>query len=329
MSAGSVTAYCSCADPQTGTRYPRGECPRWNARGHRRWQFVRDLPAEWSEEKQAHVRRQLKRGGFLTRTAAEEVLAAESHAIAVGESASLAARQTTLAEWLRQWLANQPDLKPSTRRTYSQLADGYLLPALGRARVTEIRPEHIRELLARVRAGKLGSGRVPSQQTVVMIHGLLRSVLNGAIGERLITWNPASSVKPGAIRREEAQSWTTQQRDKFLDLSAEKAPRLHAAFSIAAHRGLRRGELIALRWQDVDLEARTLRVVRNAVELGSDVVAGDPKSKRSRRTVHIGPQLAVTLKAHRKAQLAERMAASAWHDDDLLTCQEDGRLFPP
>ena len=74
--SGSVYSYC-CRDPQTRRRYQPGECPKWNQRGHKRWRFAVDLGKVWDEEKQRHVRQQLRREGFVMRTDAENALADE------------------------------------------------------------------------------------------------------------------------------------------------------------------------------------------------------------------------------------------------------------
>ena len=322
---GSTRAYCTCRDPG-GKRYRTGKCPQWNARGHKRWEFSVDLDKEYDASRGKHVRRQLRRGGFATRREAEAAMTTESHRILNHEAPTLAARQITLGEWLPGWMREQEQSgkwRPTTAHTYGSLARFYILPPLGHYRVGDLRPQHVRDLLDLMRTGALSpSRRPPGAQMVKMAHGLLQAALKQAVQERLITWNPAAMVSGGKVASREVTPWTVGQRDRFLALARERDPALYPGYFLTAHWGLRRGELAALTWADVDFKAGRLLVARTAWEAGGRSGTGEVKVRRSRRFVPLGPEVTAVLREHRKAQLAGTMPAGG----DLVVPGEDGEI---
>lgn len=336
--AGSIFATCACRDPQTGKRWPRGQCPKWNQRWHRKWAFTIDLEAT------AHGKRQqLSRSGFQTRLAAERALEAQLPAIREGTAPTLADRQIKLGEYLDEWLRSDPDWRPSTGAAFRGVVANYLRPELGHIRLAALRPDDVRKMLARLRDRGL------SVRTVGQAFAVLRCALNAAVTEQRMSrnpWDPLSKRKKGkkagrTRSRPVLQVWTPEQVSAFLAHAAKEA-RLVVAFQLAAWRGLRRGEVCGLKWDDIDLDAGLLRVERNATEAdapcsedcapgcpGGKVHIGEPKTEKGTRTVSLGPQLVAALRAHRKAQAAERLAAEDWHDEDWVFPATDGRVLRP
>src|SRR5262249_34841573 len=128
----------------------------------------------------------------------------------------------------------------------------HINPEIGTVRLSNLRPHHVRRLLNR----KLESGLSP--QTVVHTRTVLNTALRQAIGDRLLSWNPVSSVKPHKVPRRGYRQFTADQARAFLQ-AAEKT-RLGAAFAIGLSLGLRRAEVLGLRWCDIDLDKLSLRV---------------------------------------------------------------------
>lgn len=175
---------------------------------------------------------------------------------------------------------------------------------------------------------KLDAGLSP--QTVVHIRTTLNTALRQAINDRLLSWNPLSSVKRPKVHRRIFTQLTPEQARSFL--TAAENFRLGAAFAIGLSLGLRKGEVLALRWSDVDFQAQTLRVeqtiqrVRSKFSGTAGFLIAEPKTERSRRTLVLPAMLIPLLRRHRARQAQEHLAAGAdWHNtgDLIFTTPHD------
>jgi len=174
------------------------------------------------------------------------------------------------------------------------------------------------------------------------------SALNGAVKRRLLPANPAAHVELPSARRVKAVVWTAeriavwqrtgvrpvvavwtpQQTGVFLDAAAEH--RLYALFHLIAYRGLRRGEAVGLRWEDVDLQGRSLNITQQVVQLGWELEVGEPKTGTGARTVSLDDDSAAALTAWRAAQDEERRRwGPAWQHTGLVFTREDGTGLHP
>jgi integrase len=124
------------------------------------------------------------------------------------------------------------------------------------------------------------------------------------------------------------RTWSADDLRDFLD--GLHGDRLYAAWHVAASTGLRRGELLALRWDDIDLEGARLSVRRSFVSVGYEVRLSEPKTKRSRRQLALDRATVGALRDHRRRQLEERISwGPAWQDTGLVFTREDGTLIHP
>jgi integrase len=123
--------------------------------------------------------------------------------------------------------------------------------------------------------------------------------------------------------------WTPEQLRAFLEETADH--RLGTCFRVAALTGLRRGELLALKWSDINSDEGRLTVRRSLVDVDGEARFGEPKTRRSRRSVDVGAGLVAALRAHRARQLEERLALGLGRggDDGLVFCEPDGRPLRP
>ncbi len=320
--SGSVYAHCGCKDPATGKRYQPGDCPDWNKRGHRRWGFAVDLGKVWDEGKQRHVRQQLRRQGFATRTEAENALADELPSIRTGIAPSLADRTLTVGQWAQRWLDSKASLRPSSREAYRIQLEGYIVPALGHIPLVGLRADHVDAMLAQIRSGKLrprtnrrGPDGKVSARTLNHVFAVLRAMLNSAVKRRLIPFSPCLGVELEPPQDHEADVWGPDEVEAFLAFAEEHEPRMAIGFRLALKFGMRRGEIVALQLADVGAE---IRVCRNAVSVGAQVVIGKPKSRAGERVIPIGadPDMPAALRRHRKRQAADRLAVGPdWGGD--------------
>src|SRR5215472_4711238 len=191
----------------------------------------------------------------------------------------------SLSGFLQDWLENsvKPSVRPLTHEQYRQHVKLYLAPLLGQHRLAKLAPQHVRAFLKK----KLADGLSP--RTVQLSLVILRRALGQAVKDALIGRNVAKLVDGPRVERFDAQTLSPDQARAFLD--AASSERLEALYTAALAVGLRMGEALGLRWQDIDLERRTLVVNRILERIGrgdgSTLRFVEPKTSRSRRTVNL------------------------------------------
>ena len=218
------------------------------------------------------------------------------------------AGSTTTGEYLTRWLSDSVHgtVQGSTYRSYGRVVDGHLVPGVGRVKLAKLRPDHIRRLYRSM----LDAGK--ATRTVQYAHTLLKRALAQAVMDGLIPRNAAEAVRPPKLKRDEIQPLNADQVRALLDASDERSC---ALYTVAVRTGMRPGEILALRWSDVDLEAGTVQINRAL----SEGEFSTPKTPRSRRRISLSPATVAALKAHRKRQLEERIAkAGLWEDHVLV-----------
>lgn len=273
------------------------------------------------------ARRQLTKGGFPTKRDAEaalrEVLNQADHGVVVLPS------RMTVEEYLASWLdAVEPSLAATAASNYRAVIRLYVLPQIGSHRLNALRPHHLVDAYRRLLHGGGRGGRPLSPTSVRTVHRVLSKALADAVRDSLLARNPAANVPLPRQVKAELQVWSKAQIAQFLPVAA--ADRLYAAWALALLCGLRRGELAGLRWQDVDLEAGTVRISSQRTTTTEwAVVTKEPKGT-SRRTVDVGPLVVGALAQHRKRALEEaQVVGAAYEDSGLVFVQGDGTPYHP
>jgi hypothetical protein len=121
--------------------------------GKRKWGFAIDLGKTWDAEKGRNVRQQLRREGFARKIDAEHAMQEEQHGVKVGTAPSLADRRLTTAQWCDRWLNSKVNIRPSTRASYGHIVESYIKPGIGHIPLTQLRADHLDDMLAMIRAG--------------------------------------------------------------------------------------------------------------------------------------------------------------------------------
>lgn len=238
-------------------------------------------------------------------------------------------RIPTTGEWLSYWLENIVIRRnrPNTVRTYRTHVEGYLIPLLGRHRLDKLSPEHITAAWEALgTTGRPGSdGKPLSQNTVHHAHTILARALKVAEQRGKVVGN-AALLLDAPSKGDEKKPTILDKRQVRAVIDASHASRNAARWTVAFSLGLRQGEALGLCWDDVDLDAGTVLVHRSQVRLrGQGITLGPTKSGKERTIVLPAPLLA-ELKAHRKAQNAERLVAgSKWVDKGRVFALSDGR----
>jgi integrase len=240
------------------------------------------------------------------------------------------AGRITVGEYLNRWLADsvKGTVKETTYANYAYITHKHISPALGHVKLKTLTPAHVRGFYGEKARTNL------SASTVKKMHVVLRKSLSQAVSDGLIPRNAADGVKPPRVGApgEEIKPLGSEACAAFLE--ASRGERLEALYVLAVHCGLREGELLALRWEDVHLDAvRPAVLVRRTLTRGEGgrgwVVGASTKSGKGRR-VRLTQHAASTLKDHRKRQLEERMRlAGLWQDQGLVFPNETGSLFNP
>ncbi len=237
---------------------------------------------------------------------------------------SLAAAQITLNQFLQQWLeSHKVSLRPKTIQQYEQIVNQYLAPASGQIKLRELRPDHIQALYNSIlRQGK-------SERTVLLIHAVLRRALNQALMWGLIARNPVIGTTHPKFRRREMKTLTDSQVRDLL--RAVKGTRYEALYLLAVSTGLREGELLGLKWSDMDWMTRRLQVQRQLQRLsGRGLVFSEPKSQAGKRAVVLSAIVVSRLRSHRVIQAYERLfAGEQWQENDLVFPSTIGTPWDP
>lgn len=232
-------------------------------------------------------------------------------------------RSAKLGEWLPYWLENviKPRRKRTTFAKYEVHVRLYLVPMLGAKKLDALSVADVRRFLVRLE-------QQTTAATAKESHKVLRSALSAACREELIARNVVSLVEPPQVEQRDLSPWSL---DETLDfLAAARTDPLYAAFVIAIALGFRRGEIIGLRWQDVDLEQRVIRVRKQRQRVHGEVYDDDPKGRRRKQSLPLPAMCVAPLRWQRMRQAAMReRAGEQWTETDYVFTTRTGRPVEP
>ena len=206
---------------------------------------------------------------------------------------------------------------------YASDIDRHIVPAIGRYRLDKLRPAHLVALYnAKADEGLSGA-------SLRHMHAVIRRALNVAVRWQVIAVNPATLVDTPKAAQHEITPLTAAEARRLIQ--AAEGDRMQARWLVGLALGLRQGEALGLRWEDVDLDARLLRV-RRALQRrrGGGLILTEPKTQRSKRTIPLPGQLVTALEDHRARQAKERAAAgSLWRDSGCVFTTPIGTPVDP
>ena len=230
----------------------------------------------------------------------------------------------TVGQFLTQWLEDtvKGSCAPKTYLRYESSVRVHIIPALGQIPLAKLSPQHLQHFYReKQKAGENDKAH--------KCHAVLRRALNMAVRWGLIPRNPATLVDPPRVERKEMQILTPEEVNRLLD--AAQDDRYSAFYVVAVTCGLRLGELLGLKWSDVNLNTGAVHISRQLQWIkGEGPRFKEPKTKGSRRTIYL-PDLALNaLKEHRKKQIEERLRlGEIWQDNDLVFPSEIGTPANP
>lgn len=233
--------------------------------------------------------------------------------------------QQTLKQYLESWLeeVHKPSIRISTYVKYRSMLNKHILPTLGHIRLQKLTAQQVQKLYSDKQKEGL------SAKSITLIHGLLHSALDNAVRWNLVARNVCDAVSLPRVARHEVQPLTPEQARRLLE--AVRGHRLEGILTLALATGMRRGELLALRWRDINFEDKSLRI-RHTVDriTGYGYIENEPKTPTSRRNIMLPNFVIDVLKQHRSGQLEAREKAGAtWEDNDLVFCNTHGGYLSP
>lgn len=226
--------------------------------------------------------------GIATKKAAEAELAKVIAEVERGTYIDPA--KATVAEWLREWLKNHcsKGLSPSTVRGYRMIVETLLIPALGSVLLCKLLPVHIQSyyqsgLEAGRKDGKKANGGALSARTINQHHRVLNNALGTAANMRLIHWNPCSVVDPPKGERRVPNTLSSDEVPRVLE--AVRGTYLYIPSLLAISTGARRGEVLGLRWRDVDLNKGLVTIKQELLRVNKESIFHHPKTPGSVRPI--------------------------------------------
>jgi integrase len=260
------------------------------------WRFVVDLPPDPATGR----RRQQRGSGFSTKRDAEaalnEVLAGV-HGVPLGRAAG----RQTVQEFFDEWLAanKPPALSPTTWKGYADLARNRVIPRIGAVRLEALTPKILRDFYTDLRENGVGrtNGRL-APQSVRNTYTFVNRVLEDAVRLRVLKENPNRLAPRPKVPKKEADVWSPPEAAEFIAGTTNDP--LWPAWLLLLTTGMRRGEIVGLRWRDLDLDGGRAIVRKNTVAAGYDVHTKDPKTTSGRRTVALDAVTVEALRQHRQ-----------------------------
>jgi len=288
------------------------------------WRIIVDIGRDENGKRQ-----QKWYSGFATRRAAEAKLTEIKASLQSGEYVE-PSKRTLGAFLVKEWLPSiAASVRPSTSTAYKMICDKRIVPTLGSVPLQQLSADQLNKLYAQLLAnGRTKSKGALSPRSVRYVHATIHKALSDAVKWQKIPRNVADSATPPRRQSKKPKTWTASELRTFLE--HVEGGRLYAAYLLAASTGLRRGELLGLRWRDVDMEAGSLAVVQTLLQVNNKLDFGTPKTEKGSRNVWLDTHTVAALRSHRRTQVAERLAwGPEYQDNDLVFAREDGTPIHP
>ena len=236
---------------------------------------------------------------------------------------TLSGAQTTMARFLSEWLvATGSSIRPKTFIQYQQIVRQHIVPTLGNIKLKDIRPDHIQALYNQ--KNKEGM----SNRTLLLVHAVLHRAFNQALKWGIVIRNPVQAVNRPKFKHKEMKTLTDSQVRTLLSYAVTS--RFEVLYWLAVTTGLRRGELLGLKWSDLDWANHRIRVQRQLQRLPSGLEFSEPKSSAGKRVIAVGDSTIAGLRKHVGFQSKERQEAEeAWHENDLIFPSPIGTPMDP
>ncbi len=229
--------------------------------------------------------------------------------------------QVSVEMFMEDWLISiEPSLRYNTFKQYSQVTRQHILPVLGNFQLRDLKPEHIQQLYNQMVKNEYGL------RTVQVVHSVIHRALVHAVKLGSIPRNPDDATTPPKPKTVEMQFLDENQVQQLLITAKARNDRLFALYHLAIATGMRQGELLGLKWSDLEWEQGLLQVQRQlTIKKGGGFEFTAPKTKSGIRRIDLGENTLRILREHRQQQLVQmQMAGETWQENDLIFPSEIG-----
>lgn len=236
----------------------------------------------------------------------------------------------TLEEFMKEWLEVyiEPNLERTTIKGYKMNVYTYIIPNIGKIQLQKLKSIHIQKFYNDLLATPTRKGNARSPKTIRNIHMNLCAALNKAVDLELIKKNPAKKVVIPKSRQYRGEVYNMEEIKKLLEYVVGSDMEL--PINLAVGLGVRRGELLALKWQDVDFNNNKVKIQRSLGQVKDEVFYKSPKTESSNREIYIPEGLMVLLKKNKLDQNKQKLKLGGqYEDNDLIVCQQNGRCYKP
>jgi integrase len=232
--------------------------------------------------------------------------------------------EITVDEWFKQWNEGRKNtVAYSTYRVYGSLIRNHIAKEIGDVKLKDLKTRHLQEILNDRFDNGLNSG------SVKLIYAVANKGLKQAVKEKLIYNNPAKAIElPKKQEEQKLHTWNKKQVNEFL--ARAKDHRYYMIFFLAVNTGMRRGELLGLKWEDIDFNKKRLEVKRQAIRTDKGIILKKPKTEAGNRVIPITDNIIKELKKHKIRQNENKLAlGSNYKDRDLVNCNKVGKPINP
>ncbi|WP_017756775.1 site-specific integrase [Calidifontibacillus oryziterrae] len=268
-------------------------------------------------------RKQKWQSGFATSEEAEAALAKAlvtlNQSTNAGESSST---KETVAAYMESWLKQKKaQVRPGTYKSYNWIVNKYIIPQLGHHPLDKLNPMQLQNFIL-----ELQQDTKLSNRSINHIRTVLHNALESACKFELVTKNVAKPITAPKVNKVHVKVWDEQQLKTFL--TEAKRTRYYIAFLLAATTGMRLGEVIGVKWEDVDFNRQTLSVKRSYTRAHSGYQFNEPKTATGNRVIALPKAVLEELEAHRVTQEAEK-SKEGYNDHGLVTQTTNGTPVSP
>jgi integrase len=292
-----------------------------------RWAFRVDAGISLETGKRRQMLRQMLRQGFKTKREAETALAAAQQSVEQGSVVSKSSMKVDA--FLDEWLASQQGrLKASTHHSYVVTSER-IRSGLGHVQVQALTPLQIETFYSELLDHGSADGTGLSPKTVRNTHTVLRKALSDAERLGIVYRNAAAAARGPSVERPEFMVWSSDELRQFF--AAAESNHIYGAFVLLATTGMRRGEVLGVRWKDIDLDSGELAIVQTITNVDGKLTVGSPKTTKSRRVIYLDETTVMMLRQHRRRQREDQIAIGPdWgNDGDLAFTDEVGEPVRP
>ena len=294
------------------------------------YQIIIETERDKSEENPNKGRNRIFKTVYCTKKEAEKIMREMLNKI--DNQAFIKDNKTTVKEFLEEWLELfiEPHLAPTTVFGYKNQLSKYVYPILGNKRLQELKTTHIQKFYNDMKIKSPLSDKPLGAKTIRNIHMNLLAAFDKAVEQEVIPKNPAKLAQLPKGAKYKAEVYSLDEINQLFELV--KDTDLELAIHILILLGLRRGELVGLRWSNVDLQNNTVNIIENAVMIKNDVIIKDPKSESGKRTIEMPESLTLMMKKAKLEYLQRRSKQKVRNineKDDYVITQPDGTPYKP